>query len=169
MTERLQKILSGRGVCSRRKAEEYINANFSYYGTDSRIIIQSLLQNSNISPMKQAKIFTDIINSFGLCISAPTLDVLLPVGISFYTFQALGFGRAHFFCFRELTKSIEHVSKKVLTENLRSMEEDGLLNRTVYPVVPPKVEYSLTAKGKSLQLVIDALFLWGEKYKNNEI
>ena len=49
------------------------------------------------------------------------------------------------------------------------MEEDGLLNRTVYPVVPPKVEYSLTAKGKSLQLVIDALFLWGEKYKNNEI
>ena len=44
-------------------AEEYINANFSYYGTDSRIIIQSLLQNSNISPMKQAKIFTDIINS----------------------------------------------------------------------------------------------------------
>ena len=71
--------------------------------------------------------------------------------------------------FGELTKSIEHVSKKVLTENLRSMEEDGLLNRTVYPVVPPKVEYSLTAKGKSLQLVIDALFLWGEKYKNNEI
>ena len=68
-----------------------------------------------------------------------------------------------------MTKSIEHVSKKVLTENLRSMEEDGLLNRTVYPVVPPKVEYSLTAKGKSLQLVIDALFLWGEKYKNNEI
>lgn len=71
--------------------------------------------------------------------------------------------------FGELTKSIKHVSKKVLTENLRSMEEDGLITRTVYPVVPPKVEYSLTAKGESLQLVLDALFLWGEKYKNNEI
>lgn len=71
--------------------------------------------------------------------------------------------------FGELTKSIQKVSKKVLTENLRSMEEDGLITRTVYPVVPPKVEYSLTTKGESLQAVIDALFLWGEKYKNNEI
>ena len=61
------------------------------------------------------------------------------------------------------------MSKKVLTENLRSLEEDGLINRTVYPVVPPKVEYSLTSKGESLTIVLDALFLWGEKYKNNEI
>ena len=71
--------------------------------------------------------------------------------------------------FGELTKSISHVSKKVLTENLRSLEEDGLIHRKVYPVVPPKVEYSLTTKGKSLELVLDALFCWGEKYKNNEI
>ena len=89
--------------------------------------------------------------------------------MSIYKMVKRGFFSEPYICFRELTKSIEHVSKKVLTENLRSMEEDGLLNRTVYPVVPPKVEYSLTAKGKSLQLVIDALFLWGEKYKNNEI
>ena len=71
--------------------------------------------------------------------------------------------------FGELVKSINQISKKVLTENLRSLEEDGLVIRVVYPVVPPKVEYSLTARGKSLKLVLDAMQLWGEKYKNDEV
>lgn len=71
--------------------------------------------------------------------------------------------------FGELVKSINQISKKVLTENLRSLEEDGLVIRMVYPVVPPKVEYSLTERGKSLKIVLDAMQLWGEKYKNHEV
>lgn len=71
--------------------------------------------------------------------------------------------------FGELVKSINQISKKVLTENLRSLEEDGLVTRMVYPVVPPKVEYSLTERGKSLKIVLDAMQLWGEKYKNHEV
>ena len=71
--------------------------------------------------------------------------------------------------FGELVKSINQISKKVLTENLRSLEEDGLVTRMVYPVVPPKVEYSLTERGKSLKSVLDAMQLWGEKYKNHEV
>lgn len=71
--------------------------------------------------------------------------------------------------FGELVKSINQISKKVLTENLRSLEENGLVTRMVYPVVPPKVEYSLTERGKSLKIVLDAMQLWGEKYKNHEV
>lgn len=71
--------------------------------------------------------------------------------------------------FGELAKSIQQVSKKVLTENLRSLEADGLVKRVVYPVVPPKVEYSLTSRGESQKIVLDAMQLWGEKYKNHEV
>lgn len=67
--------------------------------------------------------------------------------------------------FGELKKSIGTISQKVLTANLRSMEEDGLVNRKVYPEVPPKVEYTLTETGYSLKPVLDSMFKWGEKYK----
>lgn len=67
--------------------------------------------------------------------------------------------------FGELKKSIGSVSQKVLTANLRSMEEDGLVNRKVYPEVPPRVEYSLTETGYSLKQVLDSMWDWGEKYK----
>lgn len=67
--------------------------------------------------------------------------------------------------FGELKKSIGGVSQKVLTSNLRSMEDDGLLNRKVYPEVPPKVEYSLTETGYSLKPVLDSMLKWGEQYK----
>ena len=67
--------------------------------------------------------------------------------------------------FGELKKSVGAISQKVLTQNLRSMEEDGLLIRTVYAQVPPKVEYTLTEVGESLRLVIDALGLWGRGYQ----
>lgn len=68
--------------------------------------------------------------------------------------------------FGELKKSVGHVSQKVLTANLRSMEESGLLTRKVYPEVPPRVEYTLTETGYSLKPVLDAMVAWGTEYKN---
>lgn len=67
--------------------------------------------------------------------------------------------------FGELRKSVGNVSQKVLTANLRSMEEDGLLTRRVYAEVPPRVEYTLTETGMSLRPVLDAMRMWGESYK----
>ncbi|WP_190972787.1 winged helix-turn-helix transcriptional regulator [Bifidobacterium tissieri] len=67
--------------------------------------------------------------------------------------------------FGELRRSIGNISQKVLTSNLRQMEEDGLVNRKVYAEVPPRVEYSLTETGRSLKLVVDAMWQWGEQYK----
>lgn len=67
--------------------------------------------------------------------------------------------------FGELKKSIGSVSQKVLTSQLRQMEESGLLIRTVFPEVPPRVEYTLTELGKSLKPVLDAMWNWGEEYK----
>ncbi len=69
--------------------------------------------------------------------------------------------------FGELKKSIGGVSQKVLTAKLREMEENGLVSRKVYAEVPPRVEYSLTALGRSLEPVLDAMRLWGEGYKSS--
>ena len=67
--------------------------------------------------------------------------------------------------FGELKKSIGTVSQKVLTAQLRDMEESGLLTRKVYAEVPPRVEYTLTELGYSLKPVLDSLWSWGEEYK----
>lgn len=67
--------------------------------------------------------------------------------------------------FGELKKSVGSISQKVLTANLRSMEESGLLTRKVYPEVPPRVEYTLTETGYSLKPVLDAMMAWGTAYK----
>lgn len=67
--------------------------------------------------------------------------------------------------FGELKKSIGHVSQKVLTAQLRQMEENGLLTRKVYAEVPPRVEYTLTELGYSLQPILDAMRIWREEYK----
>ena len=67
--------------------------------------------------------------------------------------------------FGELKKSIGSVSQKVLTAQLRDMEESGLLTRTVYAEVPPRVEYRLTDLGRSLESILDAMRNWGEAYK----
>lgn len=67
--------------------------------------------------------------------------------------------------FGELKKSIGTVSQKVLTAQLRAMEESGLLTRTVYAEVPPRVEYTLTELEQSLQPILDAMWNWGEGYK----
>ena len=67
--------------------------------------------------------------------------------------------------FGELKKSVGNVSQKVLTSQLREMEQSGLLIRTVYPEVPPRVEYTLTDLGLSLKPILDAMQSWGEAYK----
>ena len=66
--------------------------------------------------------------------------------------------------FSELRRSVEGISQKMLTQNLREMEADGLMTRTVYPEVPVRVEYALTPVGRSLHIVIDAMKDWGENY-----
>lgn len=67
--------------------------------------------------------------------------------------------------FNELQKSIDGISQKALTEALRSMEADGIVKRTVYPEVPPRVEYSLTDLGYSMRPIIKAMENWGMAYK----
>ena len=69
--------------------------------------------------------------------------------------------------FGELKKSIGTVSQKVLTAQLRNMEENGLVHRKVYAEVPPRVEYSLTELGQSLKPILDAMQNWGEEYKKS--
>ena len=67
--------------------------------------------------------------------------------------------------FNELQRDLDGVSQKVLTDSLRSMEADGLITRTVFPEVPPRVEYALTDLGWSLQPILDAMRAWGEEYR----
>ena len=67
--------------------------------------------------------------------------------------------------FGELKKSVGSVSQKVLTAQLRAMEEKGLVQRKVYAEVPPHVEYSLTELGRSLKPILDSMWVWGEDYK----
>ena len=67
--------------------------------------------------------------------------------------------------FNELRRDLEGVSQKVLTDSLRSMEEDGLITRTVYPEVPPHVEYALSETGESMRPILMAMQSWGTNYK----
>ena len=68
--------------------------------------------------------------------------------------------------FNELKKDLAGISQKVLTDSLRSMEADGIIDRTVYAEVPPRVEYALSEIGETLRPVIDAMAEWGGKYKD---
>ena len=67
--------------------------------------------------------------------------------------------------FNELKKDLEGISQKVLTDSLRSMEEDGLITRTVFPEVPPRVEYALSDLGMTLKPILDSMVEWGTAYK----
>lgn len=67
--------------------------------------------------------------------------------------------------FNELKRDLEGISQKVLTDSLRSMEADGIITRTVYPEVPPRVEYALSELGESMRPIIDAMEIWGTEYK----
>ena len=70
--------------------------------------------------------------------------------------------------FNELQKSLEGISQKVLTDSLRSMESDGIVTRTVYPEVPPRVEYALSELGESMLPIINAMEAWGIEYKKRQ-
>lgn len=70
--------------------------------------------------------------------------------------------------FNELQRSIGKISQKVLTTNLRKMEEHGLLQRQIYAEVPPRVEYTLTDTGYSLKPILDAMHSWGDNYKESK-
>ena len=69
--------------------------------------------------------------------------------------------------FSELKRSLNGVTQKVLTTQLRAMEADGLVHREVFAEVPPRVEYSLTELGRSLKPILDAMVEWGTAYKEN--
>jgi DNA-binding HxlR family transcriptional regulator len=67
--------------------------------------------------------------------------------------------------FNELKKDLEGISHKVLTESLRSMEQDGIIVRTVYPETPPRVEYALSPLGESMRPILNSMAAWGQEYK----
>ncbi len=67
--------------------------------------------------------------------------------------------------FSELRKDLDGVSQKVLTDSLRAMESDGIITRTVYPEVPPRVEYALSPLGETMRPILDAMEKWGREYK----
>ena len=67
--------------------------------------------------------------------------------------------------FNEMQRSIPGISQKVLTDNLRALEADGIITRTVYPEVPPRVEYALSELGDSMRPIIDAMQAWGLSYR----
>lgn len=69
--------------------------------------------------------------------------------------------------FNELKKNLEGISQKVLTDSLRSMEADGIITRTFYPEVPPRVEYALSDLGESMRPIMDAMEIWGTEYKKS--
>ncbi len=69
--------------------------------------------------------------------------------------------------FNELRRDLTGISQKVLTDSLRSMEEDGIITRTVYPEVPPRVEYALSELGESMRPIIKAMEEWGINYKKS--
>lgn len=70
--------------------------------------------------------------------------------------------------YNELLRSVVGISAKVLTQNLRDLEKDGIVERKVYPVVPPKVEYFLTPKGLELKVVLDQMKVFGLKYREEK-
>ena len=71
--------------------------------------------------------------------------------------------------YNELTRSVVGISAKVLTQNLRDLESDGIISRKVYPEVPPRVEYSITNMGLELKEILDVMKIFGEKYQQKDI
>ena len=77
--------------------------------------------------------------------------------------------RARPWRFNELRRDLEGISQKVLTDSLRSLEADGIVTRTVYPEVPPRVEYALSPLGQTLLPIISAMEAWGRAFKSGEL
>ena len=70
--------------------------------------------------------------------------------------------------FNEMQRSLDGISQKVLTDNLRAMERDGIITRTVYAEVPPRVEYALSEVGESMRPILDTMQQWGIAYKERD-
>lgn len=71
--------------------------------------------------------------------------------------------------FNELQKDLSGISQKVLTDSLRAMEADGIITRTVYPEVPPRVEYALSSLGETMRPILDSMEQWGTAYRENRV
>lgn len=69
--------------------------------------------------------------------------------------------------FNEMQRYLKKISDKTLSQNMKELEQDGLIHKEIYAQIPPKVEYSLTERGKSLMTVLDQLCVWGEKHRND--
>jgi DNA-binding HxlR family transcriptional regulator len=67
--------------------------------------------------------------------------------------------------FNELHRSLDGISQRVLTDSLRSMETDGIITRTIFPEIPPRVEYALSELGESMRPILKSMETWGTKYK----
>ncbi|QQK81763.1 helix-turn-helix transcriptional regulator [Salicibibacter cibi] len=70
--------------------------------------------------------------------------------------------------FNELKRSVPNITQKMLTKHLRELEEEDIITRMVYPQVPPKVEYSITEYGRSLEPILEAMHEWGTKHQNRK-
>ncbi|MFI7418884.1 winged helix-turn-helix transcriptional regulator [Nonomuraea sp. NPDC049684] len=90
------------------------------------------------------EIFTDVANKW-----------------AFLIIEAIGEGTLRF---GELRDQVEGISHKMLTQNLRMLERNGLVERTVYPTVPPRVEYTLTEPGRALRATVDAMCAWTQRH-----
>ena len=77
--------------------------------------------------------------------------------------------RARPWRFNELLRDLDGISQKVLTDNLRSLEADGIITRTAYPEVPPRVEYALSPLGETMRPILDAMEAWGNAFKAGEL
>lgn len=82
----------------------------------------------------------------------------------FILYALMGYGTV---CFNEMKKYIGGISYKTLSVTLKELEADGLVHREEYPQIPPKVEYSLTERGKSLIPILDMMCDWGERHRQN--
>lgn len=100
-------------------------------------------------------------DNYEKCPVETALDVLLGK----WKILILWYLRAETKRFSELQKLLPHTTQKMLVQKLRELEVDGIVIRKVYPVVPPKVEYSLSTYGQTLKPIIKSLYLWGEKHK----
>lgn len=103
----------------------------------------------------------EIEESFEKCPVETALDVLAGK----WKILILWYLRRDTLRFNELQKMLPRVTQKMLIQKLRELENDGIVHREVYPVVPPKVEYSLTEYGQTLKPIIKQMYLWGEVHK----
>ena len=107
--------------------------------------------------MKKRCIATECLKSTGFSYTLSLINGKYKMVI-LYTLMAFGTVR-----YNEMKRYIEHISYKTLTAALKELEEDGLVHREEYPQIPPRVEYSLTERGKSLFPVLDAMCIWGDE------